>query len=76
MTSGVSAAFSPSLAFISVRKASVPLWAMVPRFVSSSSFVMPMPLSVIVSVRACLSGSMRISSSLRVMPELSVSVLK
>ena len=59
-----------------ISNASVPLLAIVPRFDSNSSFVMPMPLSEIVNVRAVLSAAMRISRSPRLISELSVRVLK
>ena len=55
----------PSLNF------SEPLRAMTPRLLSSSSFVMPMPLSDTVIVRASLSGVTRILKSLRAMPTFS-----
>ena len=44
--------------WFSVLKSREPDLAIVPRFFSSSSFVMPMPLSVMVSVRLSLSGWM------------------
>ena len=46
---------SPAPAAVSVLNCSLPEWAMVPRLRSSSSSVMPMPLSLTVMVRASLS---------------------
>jgi hypothetical protein len=58
-------------------KLSEPDFAIVPRFDSSSSAVIPIPLSEIVSVRASLSAEMNISKSSLSMPtEVSVSDLK
>ena len=47
---------SPCLSALAALNSSEPEWAMVPRFFSSSSAVMPMPLSEMVSVRASLLG--------------------
>ena len=44
-------------------KSREPLWAMTPRFFSMSSLFIPMPLSMIVTVLASLSGTTRIMSS-------------
>ncbi|MNJ00944.1 hypothetical protein D3C73_1604210 [compost metagenome] len=44
-----------SFVSFSLLKAREPLFAIVPRFSSSSSFVIPIPVSVIVNVRASLS---------------------
>ena len=63
--------------WFSVLKSREPDLAIVPRFFSSSSFVMPMPLSVMVSVRLSLSGWMWIFRSSFVMPmDVSVKLLK
>ena len=52
-------------------------WAIVPRFFSSSSELMPMPLSETVSVRASLSKATRIFNSSRPSSiEWSVKLLK
>ena len=56
----MSAALSCSMPSLNWRE---PLRAMVPRFFSSSSSVMPTPLSDTVRVRACLSGVTAIRSS-------------
>ena len=50
------------LSFMFLRNALVPEWAMVPRFFTSSSRVMPMPASEMVSVFASASVVMWISS--------------
>ena len=63
--------------WFSVLKSSEPLLAIVPRFFSRSSFVMPMPLSLMVSVRLSLSGWTWIFKSSFVMPMVvSVRLLK
>ena len=48
---------APALSFIACRKRFVPEEATVPRFVSTSPAVMPMPLSVTASVPAPLFGT-------------------
>ena len=53
--------FSAALSFC--LNASVPLLAMVPKFSSISSLLMPQPLSAIVSVRAAASGDSVIAQS-------------
>ena len=63
--------------WFSVLKSREPDLAMVPRFFSRSSLVMPIPLSVMVRVRASLSGWIWIFRSSFVMPMLvSVRLLK
>ena len=62
---------SPSAAAMSCLNWREPLRAMVPRFCSNSSFVMPMPLSLMVRVRAIWSGVRVIFSSDRSTPTLS-----
>ena len=55
----------------SALKAMEPLLAMTPRFCSSSSRVMPMPLSLTVRVLASLSAVMNMRKSSRFMPTVS-----
>ena len=64
---------APSLVVSSMPplKAMEPLLAMTPRFCSSSSFVMPMPLSETVMVRASSSMETSMRKSSRLMPTLS-----
>ena len=66
MSSSASSAFSVS--FLNWRE---PLLAMVPRLFSISSWVMPMPLSDTVRVRASLSGTTTILKSSRFSPTFS-----
>ncbi len=54
---------SPWLSAFSALNSWLPEWAIVPRFFSSSSAVMPMPLSEMVSVRASLSKETRLARS-------------
>ena len=61
----------------SALKSWLPEWAMVPRFCSNSSRVMPMPLSETVSIRFSLSRVSRMRKSSRFIPtEVSVRLLK
>ena len=68
---------SPCTSSFSILNAMESECAMVPRFRSSSSFVMPMPLSLTVTVRASLSKlTWMASSSLESSMDLSVRLLK
>ena len=68
---------SPCCSALSVLNARLSECAIVPRFLSSSSLVMPMPLSDTVTVRASLSNDTRIArSSLPTSTSLSVKLRK